>query len=141
VGVRVTVYSDPERYLTWAAGIIGISAFRSDARAIGLERDGVLIAVAVYDTFSPGSCAMHIASDGSGRWLNKDFLFRMFAYPFIQCGFRRVTGLISASNAASLRFARHIGFQDEGLLREEAPDGDVIVLGMLRRECKWISEG
>jgi RimJ/RimL family protein N-acetyltransferase len=141
MGILKTVYSDPKRYVEWASGKIGIAAFRSDARAIGLERDGLLIAVAVYDTFSPGSCAMHIASDGSGRWLNKDFLFRMFAYPFIQCGFRRVTGLIAASNTASLRFARHIGFQDEGVLREEAPDGDVIVLGMLRRECKWISEG
>jgi RimJ/RimL family protein N-acetyltransferase len=136
----MTDYSEPERYLEWAAKRIGISAFRSDARAIGLERDGDLVAAAVYDTFSPGTCLMHIASDGSGRWLNRDFLFRMFAYPFIQCGFRRVTGLISASNAASLRFARHIGFQDEGVLREEAPDGDVIVLGMLRRECKWIAE-
>lgn len=134
------IYADQQACLVWAAGRIGISAFRSDARAIGLERDGVLVAVSVYDTFSPGSCAMHIASDGSGRWLNKDFLFSMFAYPFIQCGFRRVTGLISASNTASLRFARHIGFQDEGVLREEAPDGDVIVLGMLRRECKWIAE-
>lgn len=136
----MTVYSEPERYLEWAAGKIGIAAFRPDARAIGLERNGSLIAAAVYDTFSPGTCLMHIASDGSGRWLTKDFLFRMFAYPFLQCGFRRVTGLISASNTASLTFARHIGFRDEGVLREEAPDGDVIVLGMLRRECKWIVE-
>lgn len=140
MGVRVTAYSDPDRYIGWAAQKIGISSFRPDARAIGLERRGDLIAATVYDTFSPGSCAMHIASDGSGRWLNRDFLFRMFAYPFIQCGFRRVTGLIAANNTASLRFARHIGFRDEGVLREEAPDGDVIVLGMLRRECKWIAE-
>jgi hypothetical protein len=25
-------------------------------------------------------------------------------------------------------------------MREEAPDGDMVVLGMLRRECRWIAE-
>lgn len=141
MGVQLKpVYSDPERYLAWAAEKVGVRSFRRDARAIGLEGRKGLVAVAVYDTFSPGTCCMHIASDGSRRWLTRDFLFRMFAYPFMQMGQRRVTGLIAASNGASLRFARHIGFRDEGVLREEAPDGDMIVLGMLRRECKWIPE-
>ena len=141
VGVRVTVvFDDPESCLTWAAKRIGIRRFREDARAIGWQRGGAIIAVAAWDTFSPGTCCMHIASDGSGPWLTREFLGAMFAYPFVQLRLRRVTGLIAASNRASLRFARHIGFHDEGLMREEAPDGDMVVLGMLRRECRWIAE-
>ena len=83
---------------------------------------------------------MHIASDGSRNWLSRDFLAAMFAYPFVQLRLHRVTGLIAASNADSLRFARHIGFRDEGVMREGAPDGDMMVLGMLRRECRWIAK-
>lgn len=141
VGVLVTVvFDDPEGCLTWAAKRIGIRQFREDARAIGWQRGGAIIAVVAWDTFSPGTCCMHIASDGSGPWLTRPFLSAMFAYPFVQLRLRRVTGLIAASNRASLRFARHIGFHDEGLMREEAPDGDMVVLGMLRRECRWIAE-
>lgn len=141
VGVLVTVvFDDPAACLAWAARRIGIRQFREDARAIGWERGGSIIAVAAWDTFSPGTCCMHIASDGSGPWLTREFLGAMFAYPFVQLRLRRVTGLIAASNRASLRFARHIGFHDEGLMHEEAPDGDMVVLGMLRRECRWIAE-
>jgi RimJ/RimL family protein N-acetyltransferase len=56
----------------------------------------------------------------------------------VQLGVQRVTGYVPASNAAALRFDRHLGFVEEGRLREALPGGeDVIVLGMLKRECRW----
>ncbi|HTN66399.1 MAG TPA: N-acetyltransferase, partial [Burkholderiaceae bacterium] len=68
------IYGDEPRLLPWAAERIGIASFRRDAYTIGLERDGVLAAVAVYDNFSEGDCNVHLASDGSKRWMSKEFL-------------------------------------------------------------------
>lgn len=133
------VYGEDARIVRWAAHIIGGIAFKDDAKAIGREINGELVAAVVFDSFSQCDCNIHIASDGSKRWLTRGFLTAAFAYPFIQCGFRRVTGLVPASNIDALNFDLKLGFKFEGRCQEAMPDGDdVIVLGMLRRECRFI---
>lgn len=136
------IYGDDERLLPWAAARIGVVSFKPDAHTIGYERDGELIAVAVFDGFSVGDCNMHIASDGTGHWLTREFLAASFAYPFIQCGLRRVTGLVPAKNADALRFDQHLGFRREGYHPKAADNGgDLISLGMLREHCRFITRG
>lgn len=106
--------------------------------AIGLERDGDLLAVVVYNLWSGADIAMHVAAMPGRRWMTRGFLRAVFRYPFVQLGCRRVTGYVPASNADALRFDRHLGFVEEGRMREALPNGeDVIVLGLLKRECRW----
>lgn len=105
---------------------------------IGLERDGELVAVVVYNFFSGADIAMHIAAVPGRRWMTRGLLRAAFRYPFVQLEVQRVTGYVPASNAEALRLDRHLGFVEEGRMREALPGGeDVIVLGMLRRECRW----
>lgn len=132
------VYGCEDDLLPWALGVIGLDSFRSDAKAIGLKRDGSIVAVTVFDGFSQCDCNMHIASDGTKRWLNKAFLLASFAYPFQQLGLRRVTGLVPAKNADALRFDMNLGFEFEGRCRDALPDDDIIILGMLRANCRFI---
>lgn len=134
----MVIYGQDERLLPWALERIGIGQFREDAKAIGLERNGELVAVCAYDTFSPRDCQMHIASDGTGRWLTREFLVRSFAYPFIQCDLPRVTGIVAAKNRAALKFDHHLGFRTEGYCPLALPDDDAVILGLLRRECRFI---
>lgn len=135
------VYGEDERLLEWAVQRIGLHAFRPDAVAIGLENDGEVRAVCVFDGFSTVDCNMHIASDGSGRWLTRSFLTACFAYPFLQCKLRRVTGLVPARNAAALRFDEGLGFRREGYHRNANPEGgDLISMGMLREHCRFIPQ-
>lgn len=134
------IYGDETRLLPWALTRIGLHAFRRDAYAIGLERNGELVAVAVYDNFSACDCNMHIASDGSGHWLSKKLLAAVFAYPFGQLGFRRVTALVPSKNLAALRFDQNIGFVYEGLHRDALPDDHLISLGLLRGDCRFFHE-
>jgi RimJ/RimL family protein N-acetyltransferase len=143
--MREVTYADQAGMLAWAEksqeqSMGSRSRFRPDAKAIGMARDGALIAVVVFDTWSPCSCSMHVASDGKGRWLNREYLTRLFAFAFIQARLRRVTALVPDTNLRALRFDLHIGFRHEGLLRHALPDGDLVVLGMLREECRWIPE-
>lgn len=132
------IYGDDERLLRWASERIGGLRFRDDATAIGRERGGELVSVCVFDGFSAADCNMHIASDGSRHWLTREFLVACFAYPFIQLKLRRVTGLVPAKNRDALRFDLHLGFQVEGRCRDALPDDDIIILGMLRRECRFL---
>lgn len=107
--------------------------------AIGLEEDSNLIAGVVYNLYNGPSICMHVAAEPSKRWLNKDFLFRAFAYPFIQLDCNRVTGLVKVNNLEARRFNEHLGFKQEGVIRKGAEDGtDMILYGMLKEECRWL---
>lgn len=133
------IYGEEARLLPWAEKRIGIGHFRTDAKSMGLERDGELVAVVVFDGFSSCDCNMHIASDGTKRWLNKELLLSSFAYPFTQLGLRRVTGLVPAKNDAALAFDQNLGFEFEGRCRHALADDDIIILGMLRENCRFIA--
>jgi RimJ/RimL family protein N-acetyltransferase len=127
--------------VAWAEQRIPNNRFRADATAIGITRDGEISGVVVFDNFTVGSCCVSVASDGSRRWITRELLIRVFAYPFIQLGYRRLTALVAASNADSLNFCRAFGWTREGVLRRGAPDGDdLVVFGMLREECRYLPE-
>lgn len=108
------------------------------SQSIGLERDGELVAGVVFDQFNGAQVCMHVASDGSKKWLNRHFLWFCFHFAFEQLKVKRVTGLVAASNTDALRFDEHLGFVREATLADAAPDGDLIVLRMFKHECKWL---
>lgn len=85
------VYGDEERLLPWAQERLHHICFRPDAKAIGVELGGVIRAVTVYDTFSTNDCLVHVASDQSRRWVSREYCVRAMAYPFLQCGLRRIS--------------------------------------------------
>lgn len=133
-------YDDTKALIEWASARIGLP-FRPDATAIGQRRDdGTLAAVVVYDGFSECDCNIHVASDGSGRWLTRALLVAAFTHPFGEWGLRRLTGLVPASNRYAMRLNRHLGFEVEGLCRHALPDDDIIVFGMLREHCRYIAK-
>ncbi|MNF99139.1 hypothetical protein D3C87_1255280 [compost metagenome] len=132
------VYDDIPSLLSWACERIGVRRFKDDACAFGVKRGGKICAVIVYDCFSECDCNIHVASDGSRMWLTRKVLARAFAYPFIQRGMRRVTGLVPASNKAALDFDTHIGLKVEGYCPDAMPDDDIVVLGMTRKACPYI---
>lgn len=134
------IYDEDERILPWAAKIIGINRFRSDAKTIGIERDGELQGCVVYDTFSEGECHMHVASINDGKWMTRGFLRAVFAYPFIQCGFLRVTVPIAEINKKARVFVLNLGFKQEGYHANGVKDGAYITHGMARDSCRWIPE-
>lgn len=108
--------------------------------AIGLEDGGQLVAGAIFDQQSQTNICVHIAADPGSRWLTTDFVRAVFAYVFGQLQLERVTALTSADNVASLKLQRALGFKEEGRMRNGAgPGKDLIISGMLRRECRYWS--
>ncbi len=120
------------------SSLVGLA--KSDGMtAIGLERDGVLVAGAVYEGFNGKNMWVHLAGLPGRSWLNREFLQAGFRYPFIQCGVQRLSGYVNASNTDARRFDEHVGFQEEARLRGAAPDGgDVIIYVMRKEDCRFL---
>jgi RimJ/RimL family protein N-acetyltransferase len=139
---RRIIIDQPERVMLFVARHTREERYR-DYSAIGLEEDGVLIAGVVYTlhTGPRGAVMMHVASDGSRRWMTHAYLAACFRYPFIQLDCRRITGLVRADNFAAQRFDEHLGFKREGVIRQGDNDGtDLILYGMLKSECRFLGE-
>jgi len=104
------------------------------------NRDGRLIAGVVFNTFTRTNIDMHIA--GVGAWCDPEFFGECFRYPFEQLQVQRVTSRTPADNPAALRFVKAIGFVQEGRVRQALDGGvDLIILGMLKSECRWLGVG
>ena len=104
-----------------------------------LTNDGQIAAAVVYD-ITRCDAQMSVASDGSRRWITKQFLRDVFLYPFVQLGLQRVTVMARESNHAALAMNLRLGFVPEGRLRKYFGDEDGILLGMLRSECRHLGE-
>jgi RimJ/RimL family protein N-acetyltransferase len=142
------LYQDQDRLIAWAADKMGDTyltpngfQFRTDARAIGHSRNGAIVGVAVFDTFSDTDCLLHVVSDGSRRWLTRQFILKTLLFPFGQLGLRRITSLVSVLNEDSVRFCNDFGWKLEGVLRKAGPRGEnMFLFGLLRTECRWIAD-
>lgn len=136
-----TVYGEDDRVKAWVGARVGEEEF-GPGHAIGLEQDGELVAGVVFNLYTGPSICMHVAAEPGRRWMNRDFLYRVFAYPFVQLGCHRVTGLVPADNIVARKFDEHLGFVFEGRLRKARSDGsDMYLYGMLKEECRFLKLG
>lgn len=108
-----------------------------EGAAIGLEKDGDLVAGVLYDHFNGASIAMHVAAEGK-HWLNREYLWFCFYYPFEQLKVKKVIGLVPSDNEAALKFDKHLGFVEEGRIKDAHPGGDILILTMTRSQCKHL---
>lgn len=103
---------------------------------IGNRIAGQLKGVVGYDHYNGASIMMHVAGDKG--WLTKQFLRVIFDYPFNVCKVNMVIGLTPASNLLAVRFNRHIGLTVRATLEDAGPGGDLLVMAMSRKECKYL---
>ena len=108
--------------------------------AMGLERDGRMVAGVLYEGINAHNCWMHIAVEPGANWAGgREFMRAVFAYPFRTCGVRRVSAYVNERNERSVRLCRRLGFREEAILRGAATDGgSVIVMVLWRDECHFL---
>lgn len=132
-----------EQVAQWVVERIpGMTLGDSPYWAMGLlDRRGYLVAGTVYSNFTERDVHIHHAQL-TQRSMSARYLGETFRYPFYQLKVRRCTVIVSAANAASLKFVRHLGFVQEGRIRSFFETGDdAFIFGMLREECRWLSLG
>ncbi len=113
-------------------------ALSSSMRALGLERDGQLVAGVLYEGWNKSNVWMHVAIL-PGHTFTRRFVHTAFEYPFGQVGVNRATAWVDVSNRESTALVRRIGFEHEALLKGAANDGGDVVLWVMRKErCRWL---
>ena len=134
------VIYERERIARWAkaARIEGSESWGEWYEAIGLERDDHLIAGVIYTNYSGSNICMHVAATTGTLWAKPFFLHACFHYPFCQLNLNRTTALVPAKNEPSMKMTLHLGFRKEGIMRQALDDDDMVVLGMLKSECRWL---
>jgi len=133
------ITNDRARVGAWVAERVGRDTPFVHEAALGLEKDGELVAGIVIDGYvEHARGSMHCAGTGK-YWLNREFLFACFDYAFNFLGLKALINPVSASNEASLRFTKHIGFTEIARI-PQAWDGkeDLVLFQLHRNDCRWL---
>lgn len=107
--------------------------------AIGLTKDGELVAGVLYEDWNGANVVCHIA--GESGWARRSFLWMIFDYPFRQMKAKRITVPIASTNDRCMRFVRDLGFVHEFSLKEAHPEGDIELFVMRPDQCRWLELG
>ena len=130
-------YGDDKNVAAWVADKLNLDGF-SQYSAIGITRDGELIAGWVYSNYQGHDVEITVAATDP-RWLSRARLYMLFMYPFRQLKVRRITASIAKRNKRARKVCEGLGFKHEGTLRKGYNGRqDRIVYGMLENECRFL---
>jgi RimJ/RimL family protein N-acetyltransferase len=128
---------DGERVGDWVAAQTGGAYHAQKSQAIGLVRDGQLVAGVIYENWNGKSIICHIAFLGR---LSKEFLGLVYRYPFVTCGADKIVAPVVSNNGPALRLVQKMGFTEEARLVDAAPGGDIVFLTLARESCRFLGD-
>ena len=110
-------------------------SYHYNATAIGLEREGQVVAGVIYESFMDTTITCHIAIAGR---VNKKFLRAIFDYPFRVCNVDKIIAPVIADNDKSIKLVKNMGFTEEARIKRS--NGDMIFFTMLKDNCKFLGD-
>lgn len=133
------ILDEKERVGEWVSSRTNRHAPWANYEAIGIEKDGELIAGTVFDGYVENArCSMHIATAGPGS-ITRTYTWMCFDYVFNQLNCEVAIGLVDADNEAALAFDKRLGFQELVRIPNGAGQCDLVVLTMPRKTCRWLN--
>jgi hypothetical protein len=105
---------------------------------IDVEKASIVRGGVILTAFTGSSCMIHVAGRDE-HWMNRDILWVVFHYVFLQLGCVRVLSTIEAANEHSLRFNLRIGFRELYRVERMFPSGDGVLTAMNREGCRWLA--
>lgn len=134
------VTNDKHRVGAWVAAQVHQSADWGSFYAMGAENEcGELVAGIVMNNYNGANATCHIAVTRPGKSMVA--LLREFArYAFLQCGLKRLTGMVPSNEPDILKFDKHLGWREEFVMRDAAPGADMHVLVMRPEWCRWLAK-
>lgn len=97
-----------------------------------------IVAATMYESCNGASIIMHCAGDGRD-WLNKEFLWFAFYYPFEQLGVKVILSPVEEGNHDCIKFIEHLGFNCEATLPEASPNGNLYIYSLRKQDCRWLA--
>lgn len=123
----------------WISDRVGGGYVPGRGSTIGLfDAEAGILAATYFTDCNGASIVMHCAGEGKS-WLNREFLWFTFYYPFEQLNVRKILSPVESDNLDCIRFIEHIGFTLEATLKDASPKGDLLIYSMGKQQCKWLS--
>lgn len=92
----------------------------------------------IFQNWTTIACTIHSAIF-EPRKLNREALYYIFHYPFVQLECERLFGVVPSDNAKALELDRKLGFKCVTVIPGAFPGADGVVMGMERTDCKWLN--
>ncbi len=134
------VLYDRERVADWVAGRVSQRVPWEGYNAFGVEQGGRLVAGVVVHQINGANAFCHIAIDKPGKTLFSLF-FVVCDYCFNQLGLKRITGMVPTNEPHIIAFDKKLGFEEEFVMKDAAPEADLMVLVMRAENCRWLKKG
>ena len=131
------VFDQKERIGEWVAQKVGQQVSWGDFYAMGIEQDGSVVAGFVFNNFNGANATCHVAVEKPNRLLVK-LLEHAAHYAFNVCKLKRLTGMVPSNEPHVLEFDKHLGFEEEFVMKDGAPGADMHVLVMWPDKCRWL---
>ena len=127
---------DKERLGEWASPARFMDSW-GEFEAIGLEENGELIGVVVYNDYKQFNISMHLCAKGD--WMQRPFIEAVFRYPFEQLKVNRVTAYVAGKRKdLQVFYERMFGFEHEGVMKQALEDDDLVIMGLVKNRCAWL---
>lgn len=121
----------------WCGDQLGIKDF-GPCSAIGVARDGKIVAGAVYSNYRHPNIEITFATT-TPRWASRETISAILAYPYLQLHCRRLTAITEALNQPARAFLSRLGFTQEGYHPHVFAADDAVTYGLLREDAeKWL---
>jgi RimJ/RimL family protein N-acetyltransferase len=141
------VLDQPAAVAAWVAAHIpqmGGAADFGPSTAIGVvSADGRALGGVVFHNYQPRFRNIEVSfASESRRWLTRNLIRQILAYPFDQLGCQRLTAITPKNARAARAFLDHFGFKREGVVRRGFGTDDAIISGLMRREwmqSRWVA--
>lgn len=101
-----------------------------------MQMDQVATAVA-FNGFVGKTCCMHTVIQRP-ECVNREMLQIAFHFAFSTCGVECIFGLVDSTNDKALEFDRRLGFKEVRRIKNAGIDGDLVILEMLKNDCRWL---
>ena len=119
----------------WVADRIAGEFYSETSSAIGLEKNGVIVAGVIYENWNRASIFCHIAIEAR---LTKAYLKAIFDYPFNVCNVKKIIVPIVSNHVKSIKLVTNMGFTEEARIVDGSQDGDIIFLTMTKENCRFL---
>jgi RimJ/RimL family protein N-acetyltransferase len=131
------VFDQPEPVSEWVAQKVGHIGSWGEYYAIGIEADGQIVAGVVINNYNGANATCHIAISKRTKLLVELF-YHVCNYAFNHCKLKRLTGMVPSNEPHILAFDKHLGFEEEFVMKDGAPGADMHVLVMRPDTCRWL---
>lgn len=102
------------------------------------DRPPEILAVVAINRWSPFACEGNIASNGSRRWLTRDFAFTVYDFVFRHADKSRFNFTVSVENQAAINMHEKLGHIFAAHLDDAFGENkDALIYGLTRK--KWLA--